>query len=126
MSTVQIEGLNVVVLCASDLKRSIEFYTGTLGMKMGKNFGSGQLLQAGDDKTGVTIHLEGGHEAQKPDLKKAQVSVCFRTSSIKASYEALKAAKVPMLMEYRELRQDFAMFMIADPDGLAIEFAGKP
>lgn len=29
-------------------------------------------------------------------------------------------------MEYEKMSPDFAMFITADPDGLAIEFAGKP
>ena len=31
-----------------------------------------------------------------------------------------------MLMKYEKMSPDFAMFIISDPDGLTIAFAGKP
>jgi hypothetical protein len=83
----------------------------------------GILMKAGE----VTLYLEAGRKNERGrEYAMSEFSPCFATHSVKGSYEALKAAGVPIRAEYQEFAPTFAFFRIADPDGNLIEFAGSP
>ncbi len=85
--------------------------------------GPGQIVKAGD----LLIYLEPGTGRGKPDPDgKSGFSPCLAVESVKQSYQELVAAGVTMLEPYREFAPDFGFFRLADPDGYAIEIAGRP
>jgi hypothetical protein len=62
----------------------------------------------------------------KADGDTNEITVCFNSESIKSAYEELQQQHLNFTMEYTEFAEDFAMFIVQDPDGNNIEFAGKP
>jgi catechol 2,3-dioxygenase-like lactoylglutathione lyase family enzyme len=111
--------LSIVV----DLERSETFYREILGFERSGEMEPGIIMKAGE----VLIYLEVG---LLPELVNTSSLLgfmpCFKTDSLRDSYEALKAAGIPMVSEYQEFSPEFALFTIADPDGHRIEFAGRP
>jgi catechol 2,3-dioxygenase-like lactoylglutathione lyase family enzyme len=118
-----VNGLNVVAIYVTDLERSRTFYEEQLGMTKSGDMPPGLLLAAGD----CTVYLEGGREAREsPGLKAAGVSACFSAPSVRACWERLEAAGVPVVEPYQQHGDQFAMFRVADPDGHVVEVAGTP
>jgi catechol 2,3-dioxygenase-like lactoylglutathione lyase family enzyme len=123
MTTTSVRDLNVLAVYVTDLDRSVEFYGKHLGFNRGEDMEPGVLMSAGS----VTLYLEASRKSKRDEaVPTAEFSPCFATDSVKASYEALKAAGVRIVSPYSEFAPTFAMFRIADPDGNLIEFAGKP
>jgi len=123
MPTTTVKGLNVLAIYVADLARAEAFYAEHLGFEKSGDVEPGILMQAGD----VSLYLE--ETAGKRD-REAEApfgcSPCFETDGVKASFEALSAAGVPIRTPYQEFGETFALFRIADPDGNLIEFAGAP
>jgi len=118
-----VTGIQVIGIYSTDLERARKFYVELLGLTVKQEMPPGLLLAAGD----TTIYLEGGRRlAVDPGLFGASTSVCFAAASIKKAYARLKASGAHIVEPYTEMAPDFAMFQIADPDGLVVEFAGKP
>ena len=123
MPTVEVEGLNVLAVYATDAAVSEAFYRDHLGFRKTDELPPGILMTAGD----VTLYLEGGRNARGPESAiLPEFSPCFATNSVRASFEALEAAGVPIALGYQELGPGFAFFRASDPDGNLIEFAGQP
>ncbi len=123
MPTTTVTSLNVLAVYVTDLEKSESFYRDQLGFHRTDEMPPGILIKSGD----VTLYLEANRQTEKSDSSKAaEFSPCFATESVKASYEALRTSGVNMVVEYREFAPTFAFFLIADPDGNLIEFAGKP
>lgn len=121
-----ISGFNVIAIYVSDLARAKDFYVNVLGMKFDeKNSagGNGVILHGG----GLMFYVEGGRTHQvQPGMTANTISPTFASSSIRHAYNILKEQGVPIVEEYNQPNESFAMFRIADPDGNVIEFAGKP
>jgi catechol 2,3-dioxygenase-like lactoylglutathione lyase family enzyme len=123
MTTVTVKGLNVLAVYVTDLARSEAFYREHLGFEKCQDMEPGILMKAGE----VTLYLEAcRQEPRGKGLRTVEFSPCFATDSVKGAYRALKAAGVPISVEYQEFAPTFAFFRISDPDGNLIEFAGKP
>lgn len=124
-SVVKLRDFNVFAIYASDFERSFDFYTNVLGMVKSRDMGSGVLLDAADGQ--LTVYLEGGKKKIAADSDAPSACMCFQPEEgVRAAYEALKKHGVTMAGEYMEMGPDFHMFACADPDGLLIEFAGRP
>jgi predicted enzyme related to lactoylglutathione lyase len=118
-----VTGIQVVGIYATDLERARRFYVDLLGLHVKEEMEPGVLLSAGE----TTIYLEGGRSlAVDPGLFAASTSICFGSKSIRSAYERLTAAGAHVVEPYTEFSPTFAMFQIADPDGLVVEFAGIP
>jgi catechol 2,3-dioxygenase-like lactoylglutathione lyase family enzyme len=122
MPTVQVTQLHVLAIYVSDLQGAREFYKTHFGFEDAGELPPGLLLQGG----GATLYLEEGHLARPMDEPVAEIAPCFGTESIQASFQALEAAGLHVLLPYTEFSPGFAMFAVADPDGNRIEFAGRP
>ncbi len=124
-SIVKLRDFNVFAIYASDFERSFDFYTNVLGMAKSRDMGPGVLLDAADGQ--LTIYLEGGKKKAARDNDAPSVCMCFQPEEgVRAAYEALEKHGVTMIGEYMEMAPQFHMFTCADPDGLLIEFAGRP
>ena len=119
----KINEINVIAIYVTDLERAKVFYSSTLGFEVSSEMSPGLLLTSNE----ISIYLEPGRMAKSDSpLKCCEVSPCFSTDSIKASYEELKKTGVKIVSEYVEYGPEFAMFKFADPDNNVIELAGKP
>ncbi len=118
-----VTGVNVIGIYVTNFKRSMDFYTKILGLKdLGEN-GPGHMLDAGN----MSIYLEESRKSTKIDaMSRADITVCFAADSVKSAYEKLLKKDVIITMEYEEYSPEFAMFIISDPDGNILEFAGNP
>lgn len=118
-----VDGLNVVAIYCTDLERARAFYQDLLGMTRSGDMPPGLLFAAGECR----VYLEGGREPREgPGLEGPGVSACFSAPSVRACWERLQEAGVPVVEAYRENGEQFAMFRVGDPDGNVVEVAGKP
>ncbi len=118
-----VTGLAVVAVYATNVKKAAGFYSELLGFEVVGEMPPGLMLSAGD----LTLYVEGGRVGRaRAGLDGPTISACFTTGSVKATWERLQAAAVPVVEEYQEPADGFAMFRVEDPDGNVIEIAGKP
>jgi catechol 2,3-dioxygenase-like lactoylglutathione lyase family enzyme len=120
--TIQTNGLQVIAVYVSDLARSVAFYRDHLGFGGEEPLGDGVLLKANS----LSIYIEAGRTAPAGDaMTSPTVAMCLGAPSIRTAFDAATRARIthgPL----QQFAPDFAMFRVADPDGLLIEFAGKP
>lgn len=122
---IRLRDFNVATIYASDLDASLAFYTGVLGMRRSRAMGRGYLLDAANGQ--LTVYIEGGRNKDARGGDIPSTALCFQPEGgVRAAYEALRSAGVPFAGEYMELGPDFHMFIASDPDGMPVEFAGKP
>jgi len=122
---IKLRDFNVLTIYASDLERSLDFYTNVMGMVKSRDMAPGVLLDAADGQ--LTVYLEGGKKKAAHDSEAPSTRMCFQPEEgVRAAYEALKKHGVIMVGEYMEMAPVFHMFTCADPDGQLIEFAGRP
>ena len=123
MSAVRISGLSVLTLYCSDLERTLKFYLDVLNFKRDEDMPPGVLLSAGD----ITLYIERGR-GQRKDApgNLPEFSPCFATDSVQTTFQEIQNQGVEIIETYQEFGPEFAMFKIADPDGIILEFAGKP
>lgn len=122
MPTTVVTQLHVIAIYVSDLQGAREFYKEHFGFEDAGEMPPGLLLKGG----GAVLYLEADHLSRPLDEPVAEIAPCFGTESVRASWEALSAAGLHVLMPYTECMPGFAMFAVADPDGNRIEFAGRP
>ncbi len=123
MATTRVKDLNVIAVYVTNLDRSKDFYREHLGFEETEDLAPGVLMKSGT----VTLYLEANRNRERDNsTQTAEFSPCFATDSVKASFEALKAAGVQICSAYQLFGPTFAFFRIVDPDGNLIEFAGKP
>jgi catechol 2,3-dioxygenase-like lactoylglutathione lyase family enzyme len=124
MSTVNVSGLCVVTVFATDLERSKAFYMNHLGFKEGDPMPPGIILRAGE----ITLYLEGGRKKREgAPLKQAELGFTFELrEGLKEACAKFRDADVPLVGVYEEFSPSYGFFRIADPDGNVIEIAGKP
>jgi len=112
-------GLDHVVLHVSDLGRSLEFYTGILGMTE-HHGGSGYMfLRCGEQVIGL---FEAGHGQEVkagPELN----HMAFNQST--GSYEEVKAVLESHGIEVRGRRGDPRCIYFSDPDGHQLQLNVK-
>ena len=118
-----VTGLNLIGVYVTDLKQAMHFYIDLLGFSDAGEMGPGRLLQSDE----VTLYLEPGRKqprAVAADV--AEITACFKSHSVKTAFEQLQRQQLSFTMKYTEFSSDFCMFIVRDPDGNNIEFAGKP
>jgi len=132
-SVIRLAEFSIATIYASDFEKSLDFYTRVLGMVKSRSMDGGEGVGTGgvllDAANGLlTIYLEGGRaRAEVPDRRAPRTCLCFRPEGgVRAAYEALRREGVEMFGEYMKISENFHMFVCADPDGMAIEFAGQP
>jgi catechol 2,3-dioxygenase-like lactoylglutathione lyase family enzyme len=118
-----VTGLAVVAIYAGDIKKAMAFYVDQLGFEVAAEMPPGLLLSAGE----LTVYLEGGRKGRaNAGLDAPTTSACFTSGSVKATWERLRRASVPVIEVYKEPAPGFAMFRVEDPDGNVVEVAGAP
>lgn len=123
MPATEVRELSVLAIYVNELAVSEAFYSQQLGFVKIQDIEPGILMKAGE----VSLYLEAcDREGSSGKPGVAGMVPCFGTESIRGSYEALKAAGVPVNSEYQECGPTFALFRVTDPDGNQLEFAGTP
>jgi len=123
MASTTVKGLSVLAIYVADLARAETFYFEHLGFEKTGDVDPGILMRAGD----VLLYLEQTSETlDRTAGAPLGFCPCFETASVKASFDALSEAGVPIQVPYQEFGPTFAFFRFADPDGNLIEIAGEP
>lgn len=111
----QIDGFNVSVVYAKDVKTTQKFYQDVLGFAHVRDMGEGVLLRSQNAE--MTMYI--GNE-QKP-----QVSLCFNSAmGVMKAAEQLKTNGVQIVSQYGSPESGFAGVLFADPNGNLVEIAG--
>ena len=119
-----VTGIAVIGIYVSDLQQAKNFYVDELGLEDKGEMGPGCMLSQGD----TSFYLEPGRNKNLSNQKlmDADITICFTVESVKKAYEEIGNKNIQVVMKYTEYAQDYAVFMIADPDGNIIELAGNP
>ena len=124
LNPTHVSSIAVIGIYVSDLQTAKAFYVNDLGLEDKGDMGPGCFLALGE----TTFYLEGGRNKNTVNLtlKDADITICFNVESVKQAYEEIEKRGIPIAMKYAEYGPEYAVFMIADPDGNIIEFAGMP
>ena len=124
LNPTHVSSIAVIGIYVSDLQAAKAFYVDDLGLEDKGDMGPGCFLALGE----TSFYLEGGrnknHKNQK--LQDADITICFNVQSVKQAYDEIAKRDIPIAMKYTEYSPDYAVFMIADPDGNIIELTGTP
>ena len=122
LEKMRFEGLTLTV---ESVERSIDFYSGKLGLKVEWNAAPEfALLRVGTGTIGLLSVAEARKEGVE-DTKAAQkraIHVEFSTDALDGLYEALKSAGVAFHQPPHDEPWERSMTAF-DPDGYAVEFA---
>jgi catechol 2,3-dioxygenase-like lactoylglutathione lyase family enzyme len=120
----QVIGIAVIGIYVSDLERAKNFYVNHLGLEDKGEMGAGHMLALDE----VSFYLEPGRNKNvlNRTRKDADITICFSVKSVKSAYDEIEKRDIQIVAEYAEYSPEYALFMIADPDGNIIEIAGNP
>lgn len=126
MSLLNINGFNVLSVYATDLEKSVGFYTEVLGFEVAQDMTPGKLLYSKGAET--TLYIEGGRQNSSPaGTTGTCMAVCLNCADgVKAAKTAITGAGIELIQEYGDFEGEFAGIQFTDPDGNIIEIAGKP
>jgi lactoylglutathione lyase len=125
---VQFSAPDYVVLVVDDLDRSLDFYTGTLGLRLGHRSGPFAQLDTGVtrlalfERTAMAATL-GRDELAAPDPQAPGFELGFKVEDADAAYAELTAQGVPAVVEPTDRPWGQRTAYLADPDGYLIELA---
>jgi lactoylglutathione lyase len=111
------------MLRIGDIKRSVDFYTNCLGMKLlrTKDVPDEQFtlvfLGYGDESNTTVLELTYNYGVSTYDLGKAYGHIAIGVADVKAECARLRSMNVEVTYE----RDDGYMAFIVDPDGYSIE-----
>lgn len=119
-----VNSIAVIGIYVSDLEAAKKFYIGDLGLEDKGEMGPGYMLALGE----TSFYLEAGKNKNlgNRELKDADITICFTVASVKKAYDEIEQRDIQVAMKYAEYSPEYAVFMIADPDGNIIEIAGTP
>ena len=105
----------------TDIDRSIEFYTKTLGFAIDFRY---EDFYAGVVKDGCSIHLKTGRpslEERKNKRSNEDLDIVFSVDGIEELYKELSNKPIEIIQPLRHMPYG-KEFYIADPDGYIISF----
>ena len=116
-----------------DLKRSIDFYTGVLGMKLlrQKEYPDGRFTLAfvgyGDESEHAVIELTHNWDTGAYDLGNGFGHIAVAVADAYRACEAVKAKGGKVTREAGPMKHGSTVIaFVEDPDGYKIEFIQKP
>ncbi|NUU77730.1 VOC family protein [Paenibacillus xylanilyticus] len=114
--------LNWITLRVRDLKASLGFYHGMLGLPIQRQFESRgrQIAMLGTEKETMLELIEGNESILK---KEAGVSIGYEVSSLEEAMERLAALDIPIVRGPIQSNPHLRFIYIADPDGFEIQLA---
>jgi len=122
--SIHVKDVAVIGIYVSELEAAVRFYVNDLGLEDKGSMGPGHMLALGN----TSFYLEGGRSKNlvKQKMEEADIAICFGVESVKAAYDSVQKIEIQIVMKYIEYGPEYAVFMIADPDGNIIEIAGSP
>jgi predicted enzyme related to lactoylglutathione lyase len=105
-------------LQVTDIDRSVEFYTKTLGFDVDFRY---EDFYSGIIKDGYSIHLKSGTPSIDKRKTNEDLDIIFLVNEIKDLYEEILSKSVEIIQPLREMPYG-KEFYIADPDGNVIAF----
>ena len=117
------------MLRVGDLQRSIDFYTGVLGMKLlrRKDYPEGKFTLAfvgyGDEADTTVLELTHNWETPKYDLGNGFGHIAIGVPDAKAACDAVRAKGGKVTREAGPMKHGTTVIaFVEDPDGYKIEF----
>ena len=126
-----IKGLGHTAIRTSDLEKSIEFYTETLGLKEAfrLNDADGKpfivYIYVGPRQF-IELFPNGTKEAQYTKEQIGLVHICLEVDDVEAAYKELQGKQVPFDTGIVDGKAKCRQFWIHDPDGTPIELMELP
>ena len=127
---IRVEGIDHVAINCKDLKRSLEFYTQILGLKITEREyskpGAEYFLDCGSSLIGLIQGEEkkGAHLLENEGIGGNHVSFRCRTRDFDGIVEELKKAQVPI--QFSKKREKSWSVYFEDPDGNKLEVTAWP
>ncbi len=120
------------MLRVGDLKRSIEFYTNVLGMRLlrQKDYPEGRFTLAfvgyGDEKANTVIELTHNWDTDSYDLGKGFGHIAIEVDDVYQAVDSLRERGGKVIREAGPMNAGTTVIaFVEDPDGYAIELLGK-
>lgn len=116
-----VTGVCIIAMYVTDLERSLRFYVDELGFQEKQAMPPGIIVESGN----ASLYIEGGMKECAVTEGRAKCAPTFETRSVRRAHALLKENGL-QVSELQIFGETFATFIVADPDGNLIEFAGAP
>ena len=120
------------MLRVGDLERSIEFYTGVLGMELlrRKDYPDGRFTLAfvgyGDESDNTVIELTWNWDTSRYDLGEGYGHIAIEVDDVYTAVDELRSRGGKVIREAGPMNAGTTIIaFIEDPDGYPIELIGK-
>ncbi|HEY7165124.1 MAG TPA: VOC family protein [Candidatus Binatia bacterium] len=116
-----------VILIVSDLDRSLEFYTGILGLKLGHR--SGEYAQLNTGRTRVALYTRSAMEKtlrislEAPAANAPGFELGFKVADVDSAYKQVIASGAEAAIAPTDRFWGQRTAYVRDPDGYLIELA---
>jgi len=114
-----INGLAYVMLGATDVDRSVEFYRDILGLDLTGRLEDFAFLDTG----ATTLALSGELSRRQTATQRDRIEIVFSVESVAAAYDALKA-RITFANKPRQVNEKNWAVNFNDPDGHALSLYG--
>lgn len=116
-----------VVIKVADYRKSFQFYHDILGLKMSSSWQRkdswGALFSAGNVAIEIIWYPSGeGLEDCEFKMERRKISIDFEVNDVDILFKRLTDAGVEIVKEPYDAPWGFRLFVISDPDGIAISF----
>lgn len=122
-----LEAADYVVLVVADLDASVDFYTLTLGLRLGHRSGAYAQLDTG--RTRISLYHRGamgevlGFPLEAPSPRAPSFELGFKVADVDAVFAALVAAGATPACAPTDRHWGQRTAYVSDPDGYLIELA---
>jgi catechol 2,3-dioxygenase-like lactoylglutathione lyase family enzyme len=124
---VKLRAPDYLVVIVQDLDRSLAFYTGVLGLRLGHRSGEYAQLRTGTTRlalyTRAAMERTLGAVLRRPDLSAPAFEIGFKVSDVDAAFAELVASGAPSAAPPTDRFWGQRTAYIRDPDGHLIELA---
>lgn len=114
-------GVSVIMLGASDMKKSIAFYRDKVGLNLTSEIENFAFFDGG----GTTLALSRAHAQASPSIIGA-TEIVFGVDGVKAEYERLLARGVTFQTKPHDINGKEWAASFTDPDGHLLSIFGPP
>jgi catechol 2,3-dioxygenase-like lactoylglutathione lyase family enzyme len=124
---VKLEAADYVVLVVSDLERSLKFWTGVLGLRLGHRSGAYAQLDTG--RTRIALYARAamaetlGRPLRPPDPSAPSFELGFKVEDVDAAYADLVARGAAPEVPPADRPWGQRTAYLRDPDGHLVELA---
>jgi lactoylglutathione lyase len=125
IGVVDLEGPDYVVLIVTDIDRSLEFYVGRLGLRLGHRSGPYAQLDTGTTRLALyqreAMATTLGRRLGPPDPAAPGFEIGFKVPDVDAAFAELTATGAPAVAPPADRPWGQRTAYVADPDGYLVE-----